>query len=219
MEKIINVELLRSYLGKDGQEKISEFEKYLIQEGVKSILLGNNINEAMIKFLEDIKIINGETARFSLGKDFVETQKKIKQLLKEKNAFHTIWDYKGLSNNANFFGTQKDWNQTLIEKISETSAYIRKKSLQGGGNLIIMHSDLEFLVGGFQYFKPSYKEFNGYCKLGVLGSRYDVISASDIAASDEIIICRYENGKNIEDSIADELYGVIKVLNYANYLN
>ena len=29
--------------------------------------------------------------------------------------FKARWDYNGLANNANFFGTQKDWNQTLIK--------------------------------------------------------------------------------------------------------
>ncbi len=46
--------------------------------------------------------------------------------------FRARWDYKGLSNNANFFGTQKDWNQTLITRVNELSAQIHKSTLRGG---------------------------------------------------------------------------------------
>ena len=51
--------------------------------------------------------------------------------------FRARWDYKGLSNNANFFGTQKDWNQTLITRVNELSAQIHKATLRGGANWIV----------------------------------------------------------------------------------
>jgi polysaccharide deacetylase 2 family uncharacterized protein YibQ len=36
-----------------------------------------------------------------------------------KPAFKQTWDYEGLNN---FFGAQKDWNQTLVTKINQISA-------------------------------------------------------------------------------------------------
>jgi len=38
----------------------------------------------------------------------------------------TTWDYNGLSNNANFFGTQENWNDTLVYKITKLSNYINR---------------------------------------------------------------------------------------------
>ena len=42
--------------------------------------------------------------------------------------FRARWDYAGLSNNTSFFGTQKDWNQTLVTRINEVSAQIHSLS-------------------------------------------------------------------------------------------
>lgn len=91
------------------------------------------------------------------------------------------WDYAGLSNNANFFGTQKDWNQTLITRINELSAQIHKSTLRGGANWIVCSAEAGAIFDDLEYFhvdgsaSPESEKFNmGVEKIGNLGSRYVV---------------------------------------------
>ncbi|GIV43999.1 MAG: hypothetical protein KatS3mg035_1122 [Bacteroidia bacterium] len=95
--------------------------------------------------------------------------------------FRARWDYKGLSNNANFFGTQKDWNQTLITRINELSAQIHKSTLRGGANWIVCSAEAGAIFDDLEYFhvdgsaQPESEKYNlGVEKIGNLGSRYVV---------------------------------------------
>jgi hypothetical protein len=95
--------------------------------------------------------------------------------------FRARWDYKGLSNNANFFGTQKDWNQTLITRVNELSAQIHKSTLRGGANWIVCSAEAGAIFDDLEYFhvdgsaQPESEKYNlGVEKIGNLGSRYIV---------------------------------------------
>ena len=95
--------------------------------------------------------------------------------------FRAKWDYKGLSNNANFFGTQKDWNQTLITRINELSAKIHKSTLRGGANWVVCSAEAGAIFDDLEYFhvdgsaQPESEKYNlGVEKIGNLGSRYVV---------------------------------------------
>jgi len=95
--------------------------------------------------------------------------------------FRARWDYKGLANNANFFGTQKDWNQTLITRINELSAQIHKATLRGGANWVICSAEAGAIFDDLEYFHvdgsaaPESEKYNlGVEKIGNLGSRYVV---------------------------------------------
>ena len=95
--------------------------------------------------------------------------------------FRARWDYKGLANNANFFGTQKDWNQTLITRINELSAQIHKATLRGGANWVICSAEAGAIFDDLEYFhvdgsaQPESEKYNlGVEKIGNLGSRYVV---------------------------------------------
>ena len=95
--------------------------------------------------------------------------------------FKARWDYKGLANNANFFGTQKDWNQTLITRINELSAQIHKATLRGGANWIVCSAEAGAIFDDLEYFhvdgsaQPESEKYNlGVEKIGNLGSRYVV---------------------------------------------
>jgi hypothetical protein len=95
--------------------------------------------------------------------------------------FRARWDYKGLSNNANFFGTQKDWNQTLITRVNELSAQIHKATLRGGANWIVCSAEAGAIFDDLEYFhvdgsaQPESEKYNlGVEKIGNLGSRYVV---------------------------------------------
>jgi hypothetical protein len=95
--------------------------------------------------------------------------------------FRARWDYKGLANNANFFGTQKDWNQTLITRVNELSAQIHKATLRGGANWIVCSAEAGAIFDDLEYFhvdgsaQPESEKYNlGVEKIGNLGSRYVV---------------------------------------------
>ncbi len=95
--------------------------------------------------------------------------------------FRARWDYQGLSSNANFFGTQKDWNQTLITRINELSAQIHKATLRGGANWIVCSAEAGAIFDDLEYFhvdgsaSPESEKYNlGVEKIGNLGSRYVV---------------------------------------------
>lgn len=95
--------------------------------------------------------------------------------------FRARWDYNGLASNANFFGTQKDWNQTLITRINELSAQIHKATLRGGANWIVCSAEAGAIFDDLEYFhvdgsaSPESEKYNlGVEKIGNLGSRYVV---------------------------------------------
>jgi len=95
--------------------------------------------------------------------------------------FRARWDYNGLSSNANFFGTQKDWNQTLITRINELSAQIHKATLRGGANWVVCSAEAGAIFDDLEYFHvdgsaaPESEKYNlGVEKIGNLGSRYVV---------------------------------------------
>ena len=95
--------------------------------------------------------------------------------------FKARWDYKGLANNANFFGTQKDWNQTLITRVNELSAQIHKATLRGGANWIVCSAEAGAIFDDLEYFhvdgsaSPESEKYNlGVEKIGNLANRYVV---------------------------------------------
>jgi hypothetical protein len=95
--------------------------------------------------------------------------------------FRARWDYNGLASNANFFGTQKDWNQTLITRINELSAQIHKATLRGGANWVVCSAEAGAIFDDLEYFHvdgsaaPESEKYNlGVEKIGNLGSRYVV---------------------------------------------
>ncbi len=95
--------------------------------------------------------------------------------------FEARWDYQGMQENINFFGTQKDWNQTLITRINEISAQIHKATLRGGANWIICSAEAGAIFDDLEYFhvdgsaQAESEKYNlGMEKIGQLGSRYTV---------------------------------------------
>ena len=104
--------------------------------------------------------------------------------------FKARWDYNGLANNANFFGTQKDWNQTLITRINELSAVIHKATLRGGANWAVCSAEAGAIFDDLEYFHvdtsaaPEQEKYNlGVEKIGNLGSRYVVYKDPYMPAS------------------------------------
>lgn len=110
-----------------------------------------------------------------------EIDREIIRDLVQGALFEARWDYAGLKNNANFFGTQKDWNQTLITRINELSAQIHKATLRGGANWIICSAEAGAIFDDLENFRvdssasAETEKYNlGVEKVGSLGNRYVV---------------------------------------------
>ncbi len=214
MERIINVEKMRSLINRTSGEKITDFEISLIEEGVRIILCGGSLKLSMVEYLENIGVINLNSA-IDLKNMNLEVQNRIRVKIKslKLNDYQSEWDYKGLSKNSNFFGTQRDWNQNLLTEILKISAKIHKKVLNGGANFIIVNPATDSVIESFDFFNQNYEEFVGYSFLGKIGGgRFDVISSINIVDENEIVVCRKEVGQTIEDAISQGNFGVIKIL-------
>ena len=117
--------------------------------------------------------------------------------------FEARWDYAGLRNNANFFGTQKDWNQTLITKVNEISAQIHKATLRGGANWIICSAEAGAIFDDLEYFhvdgsaQAEAEKYNlGIEKIGNLGNRYVVYKDPYMPAN--IVLCGHKGDTFLE---------------------
>ena len=72
-----------------------------------------------------------------------------------KAKFKHEWDYLGWKNQPDYSSVgyyQKDWNQTLLTKINQSSAQIGKESYRGGGNNIFVHPKTFMLLKESEYF-------------------------------------------------------------------
>ena len=117
--------------------------------------------------------------------------------------FEARWDYAGLKNNANFFGTQKDWNQTLITRVNEISAQIHKATLRGGANWIICSAEAGAIFDDLEYFhvdgsaQAEAEKYNlGIEKIGNLGNRYVVYKDPYMPAN--IVLCGHKGDTFLE---------------------
>lgn len=110
-----------------------------------------------------------------------EIDREILRDLRRGAAWVTRWDYDGLrKQSANYYGTQKDWNQTLITKINQISAQIHKSTLRGGASWVVVSPEVSAVLDDLEYFhvsnaSPEQDKFNmGIEKIGVLSGRYQV---------------------------------------------
>lgn len=110
-----------------------------------------------------------------------EIDREILRDLRRGAAWTLKWDYNGLRKQSTmYFGTQKDYNQTLITKINQVSAQIHKSTLRGGANWIVVSSEVSAVFDDLTYFHvsnaaPDQDKFNlGMEKVGSLGGRYQV---------------------------------------------
>lgn len=110
-----------------------------------------------------------------------EIDREILRDLRRGAAWVTRWDYNGLrKQSTNYYGTQKDWNQTLLTKINQLSAQIHKSTLRGGASWIVVSPEISAVLDDLEYFhvsnaSPEQDKYNmGIEKVGVLGGRYQV---------------------------------------------
>lgn len=108
-----------------------------------------------------------------------EIDREILRDLRRGAAWILRWDYNGLRNQTStYYGTQKDWNQTLITKINQISAQIHKSTLRGGASWIVVSPEVSAVFDDLEYFHvsnadPEQDKYNmGIEKIGVLSGRY-----------------------------------------------
>ena len=125
----------------------------------------------------------------SLLSEKIPINRKIIRTLINEEIFERRWDYFGFRNDTNFFGTQKDWNQTLITLINELSAQIHKATLRGGVKWIAcsaevgaIFDDLECLHLDGSFVPESEKNNFSIDKISNLGNRYVVYKTTNFPA-------------------------------------
>jgi len=111
-----------------------------------------------------------------------EIDREILRDLRKAGAWQLRWDYNGwrkAATSANPY-TQKDWNQTLITRLNQTSAQIHKSTLRGGANFIVVSSEISAIFDDLEYFhvsdaNPEQDQYNmGIERIGSLSGRYQV---------------------------------------------
>jgi hypothetical protein len=110
-----------------------------------------------------------------------EIDREILRDLRRGAAWVTRWDWNGLRRQSQpYYGTQKDWNQTLIMKINQISAQIHKATLRGGASWIVVSPEISAVFDDLEYFHvsnaaPEQDKYNmGIEKIGTLSGRYIV---------------------------------------------
>lgn len=110
-----------------------------------------------------------------------EIDREILRDLRRGAAWTARWDYNGLRKQTNnYYGTQKDWNQTLITKINQISAQIHKSTLRGGASWVVVSPEVSAVFDDLEYFHvsnadPEQDKYNmGIEKIGILSGRYQV---------------------------------------------
>jgi hypothetical protein len=75
------------------------------------------------------------------------------------------WNSQGmLSNNPNNFHnySYEEWNQTLISRINQASADIHQKTLKGGGDVIEISPNVEYIFDSFPNYNRHTRQMGGY---------------------------------------------------------
>jgi hypothetical protein len=111
-----------------------------------------------------------------------EIDREILRDLRTGSAWQLRWDYNGWrkASTAASPYTQKDWNQTLITRVNQTSAQIHKSTLRGGANIIVVSSEISAIFDDLEYFhvsdaNPEQDQYNmGIERIGTLSGRYQV---------------------------------------------
>ena len=110
-----------------------------------------------------------------------EVDREILRDLRRGAAWTVRWDYNGLrKQSTSYYGTQKDWNQTLITKINQISAQIHKAPLRGGASWVVVSPEVSAVFDDLEYFHvsnaaPEQDKYNmGIEKIGTLSGRYQV---------------------------------------------
>lgn len=123
-----------------------------------------------------------------------EIDREILRDLRRGAAWTARWDYNGLRRQSTaYYGTQKDWNQTLVTKINQISAQIHKATLRGGASWVVVSPEVSAVFDDLEYFhvsnaSPEQDKYNmGIEKIGILSGRY-IVYRDPYAPANTILI-------------------------------
>jgi hypothetical protein len=111
-----------------------------------------------------------------------EVDREILRDLRKASPWQLKWDYNGWRRQSGYSTnyTQKDWNQTLMNKINQISAQIHKATLRGGANFVVVSSEVNAVLNDLEYFHVTDANAEattysmGIEKVGSLQGRYQV---------------------------------------------
>ena len=182
------------FLPTDGEERI---------ECISPITTDENNMEHINKIIQDL------SNNFDIGKGADDYKNNLKPVgsdkflnLKNKSEFKLYWDYNGWKGSGY---TQKDWNQTLINRVKQISAEIYKSSTGGGANTIIVSPVIFNIIEDLEFFY----EIDMTCY------NYKVIVDNDMLNSGVLVVKMGEDTSNFENN---EI-GYIEILNLPEFIN
>jgi dCMP deaminase len=112
------------------------------------------------------------------------------------------WNKKGVKSDG-FFGTQKDWNQTLITTINQASVNIIKRNLKSEANKIRCGNYIFSIIDDFEFFNKSTM---------MVANKYHIILDNNIPV-DELVV--YYDGRDGATEKEEKFnYILIKISNY-----
>jgi hypothetical protein len=113
--------------------------------------------------------------------------------LRRGAAWTLRWDWNGLRKQSQpYYGTQKDWNQTLITRVNQISAQIHKAVLRGGASWLVVSPEVSAVLDDLEYFHvsnadPEQDKYNmGIEKIGTLSG---TISSISVILIHQLILC------------------------------
>jgi len=119
------------------------------------------------------------------------------------------WDYDGydrIDGNKDLYGSQEEWNQTLMTKINQVSAQIFQANHRAGANIIVIGEDMLIPFVSLEYMKVNHDNRNNkYYLLGRLAGRYDVYVVPELFLQHKIYVC----------NLFDVEKGIFKLKNYS----
>lgn len=123
-----------------------------------------------------------------------EIDREILRDLRRESAWFVRWDYNAPRNQtATYYGTQKDYNQTLVTKINQIAAQIAKATLRGTASWIVVSPEVSAVLDDLEYFHvsnaaPDQDKYNmGIERIGSLQGRYQVYR-DPYAPADTILV-------------------------------
>jgi len=165
------------YAGTNGYQPLSGASQPAVGDFVVTYRTYSDLEEdsrmAEVTFQLDTALLSEQMA--------AEIDREILRDLRRGAAWTARWDYNGLRKQGStnqYYGVQKDWNQTLVTKINQISAQIHKATLRGGASWVVVSPEVSAVFDDLEYFHvsnaaPEQDKYNmGIEKIGTLSGRY-----------------------------------------------
>lgn len=188
---------------------VLDFEKDRIQESTRRFLK-ERCTQRELKYLKDLQIIKED------NKDNIENceEKELKFNRERRNGIivmKSLWDYQGIVNNSHFFGTQKDWNKTILDRIDGISSRIKERN-NCRADFVLIREEIRTIIEDNDYFYPLNNNQQSDCLFNYIGdlkNKYDIFEIDDpnFMGMDEVIVGQRDKNNEVI------YYGIINIEN------